>query len=54
MKYRIFFDQETMRHRHRFIDVICWNINNISETMLHNYDVEIQISRVFSNDLDDY
>ncbi len=53
MKYRIFFDQETTRHRYRFIDVICSNVNNISETMLHDYDVEIQISRVFSNDLND-
>ncbi len=53
MKYRVFFDQETKRHRHRFLDIVCQSIDDISETILYDTAVSLQIHEAFSADLDD-
>ena len=53
MKFRVFFDQETKRHRRHFVDVVCQNINDISGTILHDSTIGLQIYEAFSADLDD-
>ena len=53
MKFRVFFDQETKRHRHRFLDVVCQSIDDISGAILYDSAVGLQIHEIFSADLDD-